>query len=65
MKHKELKQIAEKIAKFEIIIQQNEDRATVKKAQEEIVNLSGKVHDLEDMAIIDEMVQEILTRKKI
>ena len=62
MKRKELKNLAKKIAKAEAIIQANEDSGAVQKAQEEIFELSGHVQALEDMMIIDEMVQEILSQ---
>ena len=60
MKRKELKNIAKKIAKAELIVQTSEDPVAVKKAQQEIMELSGQALSLEDMTIIDEMVQEIL-----
>ena len=60
MKKKELKSLAQKIAKCEMIIQKNEDKDAVHRAQDEIVLLSGHVESLEDITIIDEMVQEIL-----
>lgn len=60
MKNKELKNIAKKIAKAELIIQTNEDPKAVKRAEEEIMELSGQVTNLNDMIIIDEMVQDIL-----
>lgn len=60
MKRKELKNIAKKIAKAELIVQTSEDPVAIKKAQQEIMELSGQALSLEDMTIIDEMVQEIL-----
>lgn len=63
MKMKELKNFAQKIAKCERIIQDSDDKSAVRKAQEEIMKLSGQVHSLEDMVIIDELVQEILSNK--
>ena len=60
MKRKELKNIAKKIAKAELIIQTSEDPAAVKRAQQEVMELCGQALSLEDMTIIDEMVQEIL-----
>lgn len=62
MKKKELKRIAEKLAKAEYIIQTSDDPKAVKRAQQEIMDLSGDVHDLEDMATVDELVQEILSK---
>lgn len=63
MKKKELKNLAKKIAKAETIIQANEDQSAVHKAQQEIFELSGHVTSLEDMMIVDELVQEILSQK--
>ena len=60
MKKKELKNLAQKIAKYEKIIQSSADKAEVKKAEEEIMRLSGHVDNLEDMMMIDEMIQDIL-----
>lgn len=61
MKLKELKNFAKKIAKFEKIIQDNADKDAVYKAEQEIMKISGQVKSLEDMIIIDELVQEILS----
>lgn len=62
MKTKELKNLAKKIAKYESIIQNSEDKTAIRQAEEEIMKLSGSVKSLEDMMIIDEMVQELLGR---
>lgn len=64
MKKKELKQFAEKIAKYELIIEQSEDHDEIRQAQEQIMVLSGRVKNLEDLFEIDELVQEILEKKK-
>ena len=61
MKMKELKNFAKKIAKFEKIIQDNADKKAVHNAEQEIMKISGQVDSLEDMIIIDELVQEILS----
>lgn len=63
MKKKELKNLAQKIAKAERVIQ-SPDSTTVEKskAEQEIMTLSSHVDKLEDMIIIDEMVQEILEK---
>lgn len=60
MKQKELKNLAKKIAKFELIIQQSDDMAERAKAEAAIMELSGKVDSLEDIVIIDELVQEYI-----
>ena len=61
MKKKELKNLAEKIAKQEIIIQTSEDSAEIQAAQNEIMRLSSRVHDFQDIDTLDEMIQEILS----
>ena len=62
MKRKELKNLAEKIAKCEKIIQTNEDKEKVRKAEQEIMRISSSVADLDDLLIIDELVMEILEK---
>lgn len=63
MKKKELKNLANKIAKAELIVQANEDPKKVHMAQEQILELCGHVQSLEDITLVDEMVQEILGQK--
>lgn len=63
MKRKELKNLAKKIADAEYIIQTSDDSKAVAKAQDMILELSGKAMSLEDMMIIDELVQDILKQK--
>ena len=60
MRRKELRNLAKKIAEAEYIIQTSEDQKEIAKAEQKIVELSGRVNNLEDITIIDEMVQEIL-----
>lgn len=60
MKQKELKNLAKKIAKYELIIQQSEDMNVRAKAEAAIMELSGKVDSIEDIVIIDELVQEYI-----
>ena len=60
MKKKELKNLAQKIAKYEKIIQTSDGKAEIQKAEQEIMRLSGHVDNIEDMMIIDEMIQDIL-----
>lgn len=63
MKKKELKNLAQKIAKAERVIQSIDSTTAEKsKAEQEIMTLSSHVDKLEDMIIIDEMVQEILEK---
>lgn len=63
MKKKELKNLAKKIADAEYIIQTSDDKKKVAKAQQEIFELSRHVESLDDMTVIDELVQEILSQK--
>lgn len=62
MKKKEQKALAQKIAKYELIVQTSDDKKQVRDAQDKIIELSGKVETLDDIAAIDEMVQEILEK---
>lgn len=62
MKRKELKNLAEKIAKQEYIIQTSNDNVAVQAAQEEIMRFSSRVHDFQDIDLIDEMVQDLLSK---
>ena len=63
MKRKELKHIAEKIAKAEFIIQNSDDKKAITRAQNDILTLSNGIGNLNDIITIDEMVQEILSKK--
>ena len=56
MNKKELKNLAKKIAKAELIIQRNEDETAVKAAKKEIIELSGHVKSLEDMELLDDLI---------
>ena len=60
MKAKELKNLAKKIAKYEWIIQNSEDKKAILEAQTQIMKLSGCVDKIEDMVAIDELVQEYI-----
>ena len=62
MKKKELKNLAEKIAKCEYVIQYSKDKKAIEAAQIQVMNLTSRVHDFQDMDIIDELVQEILQK---
>ena len=63
MKKKELKNLAKKIADAEFIVQNSTDKKAITKAQQDIMELSGKVNSVEDMLALDELVQEILEQK--
>lgn len=60
MKKKELKNLAKKIAECEYVIQTSNDSIKVQEAQDEIMRISSRVHDFQDIDTIDEMVQDIL-----
>lgn len=60
MKRKEIKNLATKIAKYEKIIQNSDDKEAIKQAENEIMKVSSSVHSLEDMMAIDELVVELL-----
>ena len=62
MKRKELKNLAEKIAKCEKIIQTSTDTKEKAKAEQEIMRISSSVADLNDLLQIDELVMEILEK---
>ena len=65
MKNKELKNFAKKIAKQqEIIDSNNSSQEEKEKAVVKIEELSRKVHNFNDLIIIDEMVLEILSKQK-
>lgn len=63
MKKKELKTLAKRIADAEFIIQTSTDKKEINKAKNSIMELSNHAIDLEDMMILDEMVQDILSQK--
>lgn len=63
MKKKELKNLAKKIAEAEYIIQNSDDAKAIARAQDAILELSGKAMSVEDMIAIDELVQDILSEK--
>ena len=62
MKKKEIKNLAQKIAKYERIIQNSDDDKMVRQAQEEIMRLSSSVDSFDDMVAIDELVMELLEK---
>lgn len=60
MKRKEKKQLAEKIVKYERIVQSSDNEKEIKEAQNKILELSSHVNNIEDIMEIDEMVQDLL-----
>ena len=63
MKKKELKSLAKRIAEAEYIIQTSSDKKEINNAKNQIIELSNHAIDLEDMAVLDDMIQEILSQK--
>ena len=62
MKRKEIQQLAKKIAKLEMIIENSDDKDEVHRAEMEVIKLSSGIRSLADMEAIDEAVQEILSK---
>lgn len=62
MKKKELMNIAKKIAAAETILSTSADQAKRDKAKQDILILSSKVTNLTDMCMLDDMVQDILSK---
>ena len=62
-KKKELKNLAKRIADAELIIQTSSDKKEINDAKKKIIELSNHAIDLEDMIILDELVQDILSQK--
>lgn len=63
MKKKEIKNLAQKIAKYERIIQTSDDKKAIVQAEDEIMKVSSSVRSLEDMMAIDELVLELLNKE--
>lgn len=61
MKKKELKNLAKKIAKAERIIMNSTDEDEVRHAKDEILYYSGQIDGFEDLLLLDDLVQEILS----
>ena len=64
MKNKERKELAEKIAKLELLIQSSDDPKIRSQAEQDIMKITNKVKNFEDIMIIDEMVMDILDKNK-
>lgn len=60
MRQKELKNLAKKIAKLELTIQNTDDADMIAECEQEIMYLTGRVTSFEEIDILDEMIQEIL-----
>jgi hypothetical protein len=62
MKRKEIKNLAEKIARYEHTIQHTDNEKLKQQAEAEIMKLCGSVDNMEDMVAIDELVMKILEK---
>ena len=62
MKKKELKALAQQIAKYEKVVQTSTNKNEVRDAQMKIMNLSESVDSLEDMMALDEIIQDMLKK---
>ena len=62
MKKKELKALAQQIAKYEKVVQTSTNKNEVRDAQMKIMNLSESVDSLEDMMVLDEIIQDMLKK---
>lgn len=60
MKTKELKTLANKIAKLERTLQVETDERKIRQAEEQIMELSSHVDSLEDMFALDDMISKLL-----
>ena len=64
MNKKELKRLAQQIANLELVIQQSSDSYEVNEAKNTIMNLTGRVEDMEDLFILDELISQMLNKKQ-
>jgi len=62
MKKKELKNLAKKLAQCEYTIQTTNDNNEKEKARDEIMKISSGIHSFEDLDLLDEMVQDLLSK---
>ena len=62
MKEKDLKNLAKKIAKAELIIQNSNDESVIENAQKLILKLTSQITSIEDMLLLDEKIQKILKK---
>ena len=61
MKLKELKNLANKIVKLELLINNCSNPEERKALELEMMSLCGKVRSIEDMEKLDDLVQELLS----
>lgn len=64
MNKKELKKLAMRIAKLELIVQNTADHEEKNKAQNEIMNLTGHVDDVDELFCLDELIQDYLKQQE-
>lgn len=62
MKRKELKNLAKKVAQCEYILQASNDQYEREQARDEIMKVSNGIHSFEDLDLLDEMVQDLLSK---
>ena len=63
MTKKELKKMAKELARLENILKTTNDSDTRYHTEQEIMTLTNKVENLEDMVMLDEMVMALLEQK--
>lgn len=63
MTKKELKKMAKELARLENILKTTDDSDTRYHTEQEIMTLTNKVENLEDMVLLDEMVMTLLEQK--
>ena len=63
MKKKELKELALKIIAYEDIIANSKNENEIKQAKNEVLRLSKKIENLNDMFELDVYIQEQLNKK--
>ena len=62
MKQKEIKNLAKKIAQWELILQKATSTEEKQRAENEIIKLSACVKSIEDMVALDEAIQDLLLK---
>ena len=62
MKRKELKNLAKKVAQCEYVLQTSDDQYEREQARDEIMRVSNGIHSFEDLDLLDEMVQDLLSK---
>lgn len=64
MTKKELKKMAKELARLETLLKTTNDSEVKYRTEQEIMNLTNKVEDLEEMVMLDEMVMNLLEERK-